>query len=57
VKKGQIISATDIIGEQGNTGMRCKGSHVHYELIYAGKPINPLGFVYAKHLKKSGAIA
>ncbi len=46
VKKGDMLVRGTVIGEQGCTG-RCKGAHVHYEVLYNGKHINPLKFLQA----------
>ncbi len=50
VKKGDMVERGQIIGMQGCTG-RCTGDHLHYEVRYNQKPINPLKF-----LSKSGNI-
>lgn len=44
VKKGQEIEAGDTIGEVGSTG-RSTGPHLHYEIIYRGKHVDPLPFI------------
>jgi len=41
VKKGQRVTQKQFIGRVGSTG-RSTGPHLHYELHYRGKPINPL---------------
>jgi murein DD-endopeptidase MepM/ murein hydrolase activator NlpD len=46
VKKGQIVKRGDVIGVQGSTG-RSTGDHLHYEIRYNKKPLNPIGFVRA----------
>ncbi|MDD2595174.1 MAG: M23 family metallopeptidase [Bacteroidales bacterium] len=43
VKLGQIVSRGDQIGKMGNSG-RSKGTHLHYEVIYKGKPVNPWNY-------------
>ncbi len=46
VKKGQKVKLHDKIGELGNSG-RSTGPHVHYEILYKGKPKNPQRFIEA----------
>lgn len=46
VKKGDVIERGTLLGVQGCTG-RCKGDHVHYEVLYNGKHVNPLKFLKA----------
>ncbi len=46
VKKGQIINAGQVIGVQGNTG-RSTGHHLHYEVRYKNKALNPRKFIKA----------
>ncbi len=40
VKAGDIVEAGQIIGLGGNSG-HSSGSHLHYEMRYKGKPLNP----------------
>lgn len=47
VKKGQYVDYDDTLGEVGTTG-RSTGPHLHYEVIFQGKDVNPLPFVKAK---------
>ena len=47
VKKGQYLERGDDVGELGSTG-RSTGPHLHYEIIYQGKDVNPMPFVKAK---------
>jgi murein DD-endopeptidase MepM/ murein hydrolase activator NlpD len=41
VKPGEQVKRGDVIGYVGSTG-RSTGSHVHYEILANGAPINPL---------------
>jgi len=41
VRKGQRVTQKQFIGRVGSTG-RSTGPHLHYELHFRGKPINPL---------------
>ena len=47
VKKGDYLNVDDVVGEVGNTG-RSTGPHLHYEIIYNGRPVDPLPFMQAK---------
>ena len=44
VATGQTIKKNDVIGLQGSTG-RSTGEHLHYEIRYKGKSINPVKFL------------
>ncbi|HXI86447.1 MAG TPA: M23 family metallopeptidase, partial [Parvularculaceae bacterium] len=46
VRIGQRVDIEDKVGELGSTG-RSTGPHVHYEVIYKGKPKNPRRFIEA----------
>lgn len=46
VRRGQKVNIEDKVGELGSTG-RSTGPHVHYEIIYKGKPRNPRRFIEA----------
>ena len=47
VKKGDYLKINDTIGEVGNTG-RSTGPHLHYEVLYQGRPVDPMPFMQAK---------
>ena len=44
VKEGQRIKRYDVIGYVGTTG-RSSGPHLHYEVRYFDKPLNPADFI------------
>ncbi|MFT4149657.1 MAG: DUF5930 domain-containing protein [Paracoccaceae bacterium] len=46
VSEGQKVSRGDRIGDMGNSG-RSTGTHLHYEVIIGGKPVNPMTFIKA----------
>ena len=46
VKKGQKIGFRDKIGLLGSTG-RSTGAHLHYEILSAGRPRDPMKFIKA----------
>ena len=46
VKKGQKIKFRTTIALVGNTG-RSTGSHLHYEVLFKGRAINPMKFIKA----------
>lgn len=45
VIQGQRIRRGEVIGYVGNTG-HSSGPHLHYEVHYKGKPVNPQDFYY-----------
>ncbi len=46
VKVGDLVDYRQQIGKLGNSG-RSSGAHVHYEVRFEGKPIDPMGFLKA----------
>jgi murein DD-endopeptidase MepM/ murein hydrolase activator NlpD len=46
VKVGDLVDYRQAIGKLGNSG-RSSGAHVHYEVRYEGKPLDPMGFLKA----------
>jgi len=44
IKVGQRVKRGDVIGYVGNTG-KALGPHVHYEVHFNGKPLNPWNFI------------
>ncbi len=44
VKPGEVVHKGDLIGYSGNTG-RSSASHLHYEIRYLGKSIDPFQFL------------
>jgi murein DD-endopeptidase MepM/ murein hydrolase activator NlpD len=44
VKVGQKVKRNQVVGYVGSTG-RTTGTHVHYEILINGQPVNPLKFL------------
>ena len=47
VKKGDMLNVDDAIGEVGSTG-RSTGPHLHYEVLFQNRPVDPMPFMQAK---------
>lgn len=45
VKKGTKVKRGEVIGKVGSTG-KATGSHLHYEVHYKGKPVNPQNYYF-----------
>ena len=46
VKVGDVVDYRQVVGKLGSSG-RSSGPHVHFEVRYAGKPLDPMGFLKA----------
>ena len=53
VKKGDTVSHREIIGLMGSSG-RSTGSHLHYEVIFDNKAIDPAPFIRAGRILLKG---
>ena len=46
VRAGQRVELHDVVGLMGSTG-RSTGTHLHYEVLYNGRQVDPLKFIEA----------
>lgn len=44
-KVGETVKAGDVVGIVGNSGEHTTGPHLHFELWYKGRPVNPLDYM------------
>lgn len=49
VRVGQKVKRGDVIGKCGRTG-RTTGTHLHYEVRVAGKPVNPKDYILPQRI-------
>lgn len=58
VRAGQVVQGGEILGFVGSTGLST-GPHLHYEVRYHGKPIDPrdAGFALASHELREPALS
>jgi murein DD-endopeptidase MepM/ murein hydrolase activator NlpD len=47
-KAGNPVKAGEAIGIVGNTGEQSSGPHLHFELWYKGRPVNPTDYINFK---------
>ena len=47
VKVGQKVKRGQVVAQVGSTG-NSTGPHLHYEILYKGRPVDPLPFMQAR---------
>lgn len=48
VKKGEVVSSGQKIGELGNSGTRSTGPHLHFEVREKGQKVDPKPYIYGR---------
>lgn len=44
-KQGERVKAGDVVAIIGNTGQHTSGPHLHFELWFRGRPVNPVDYL------------
>ena len=44
-KTGESVKAGEVIGVVGNSGELTTGPHLHFELWFSGRPVNPQDYI------------
>ena len=52
-KEKTWVNKGDVVGYVGHTG-RSRGDHLHFEIRYKNRPIDPLGYFNTSKLKFAG---
>jgi murein DD-endopeptidase MepM/ murein hydrolase activator NlpD len=47
VRQWQNVQSGDLIGYVGRSGMKTSSAHLHFEIAYRGKPIDPMPYLNA----------
>ena len=56
VKNGQSVEQGQTVGAVGATGW-ATGPHLHYEVLIAGKPVNPVPYMVESEAQRAYALA